>query len=194
MIANYTPKDLQVDRVYLPPAATPDQIAATRNALRSAWNDGAFMVQFTGHGAPERWTHEFILTTTDVLNGTFTNGSRLPIVLTFNCLDGYFADAQPGRISIAETMQRAPGGGSIAAISPAGLGATDVQAAFRRVLLTVLFTDNVREIGRALTITKQRFAETYGAHYLTQTMMLFGDPAMQVPAGTPKQYLPIIVR
>lgn len=194
IIANHTPPDLQVTRVYLPAKATSDQVAATKNALRSAWNAGAFMVQYTGHGAPERWTHEYILTTPDITGGVFTNGDRLPVVLTFNCLDGYFAHAQPNRVSIAESMQRLAGGGSIAAISPSGLGTTYEQVAFRRVLLTVMFKENVREIGPALTITKQRFAETYGAHYLTQTMMLFGDPAMELPAALPRLYLPILNR
>ncbi len=186
MIANYTPPDLQPTRVYLPLGATADQIAATRAAIRNAWNQGAFMVQYTGHGAPERWASELILTSTDVLSGAFTNGSRLPFVLTFNCLDGYFAHAQPNRVSIAETMQRAPGGGSIGAISPAGLGRTHEQTIFRRILLTVMFDENVREPGRALTIAKQRFAQDYAPYmYLTQTMMLFGDPAMQLPAALP---------
>ncbi|MGE5603643.1 MAG: C25 family cysteine peptidase [Nitrososphaerales archaeon] len=198
MIAGYTPGDLQVTRVYVPNPPTPEGIAATKNALINAWNGGAFMVQYTGHGAPERWTHEFILTTPDITGGAFTNGDRLPVVLTFNCLDGYFA--HPTQVSIAEAMQRAPGGGSIAAISPSGLGTTDVQREFRIVLLTVMFHDNVREIGRALTIAKQRFAQVYGAHYLTQTMMLFGDPALQLPAGPSlpegqfKNYLPSVRR
>ena len=100
----------------------------------------------------------------------------------------------PVASSIAETMQRRAGGGSIAAISPSGLGTTDDAAAFREILLTVMFKENVRELGRALTIAKQRFAQTYGAHYLTQTMMLFGDPAMQLPHSAVKPKLPVVAR
>jgi hypothetical protein len=166
--------------------------------LLSAFGAGAFMVQYTGHGAPERWTHEYLLTTADITDpSNFVNGPRLPVVMTFNCLDGYFAHTQPNRTSIAETMQRRAGGGSVAAISPSGLGTTDEQLAFREVLLTVMFKENVRDTGRALTIAKQRFAQTYGVHYLTQTMMLFGDPALRLPAGTTiemnlKTYLPVV--
>jgi hypothetical protein len=43
-------------------------------------------------------------------------------------------------------MQRKSGGGSIAAISPAGLGYTADQLAFRKILLDVMFKDNVREV------------------------------------------------
>jgi hypothetical protein len=196
IIAGYVPADLKVQRIYLPSGASSTEIAATKASLLKAFSDGAFMVQFTGHGAPERWTHEFILSATDVTDpGQFTNGSQLPVVMTFNCLDGYFAHAQPSRTSIAESMQRRAGGGSIAAISPSGLGITSDQRVFREILMTVMFEENVRELGRALTITKQRFAETYGANYLTQTMMLFGDPAIQVPGvGQFTLYVPQVAR
>lgn len=184
IVAGYTPSDLQVTRVYLPGSATvppsDEQKAMTRAALADALRAGAFMVQYTGHGAINRWTHESIWTTDDVAG--MANGGQLPLVMTFNCLDGYFAYADPAMEGMAETMLRKEGGGSIAAFSPTGLGITADQHAFRKILLTVLFTEDVRELGPALLIAKQRFAQTYGAHYMTQTMSLFGEPALAVPA------------
>jgi hypothetical protein len=193
IIGGYLPPDLSTARIYLQGSAM-DQVTATRAALSSAWQSGALMVQFTGHGAPARWTHEQILMASDI--PTLTNGGKLPVVMTFNCLDGYFAHAEPGLTSIAELMQRHAGGGSIAAISPAGLGITSDQQAFRKILMNVMFDENVRELGRALTVAKQRFAQVYGPHYLTQTMTFFGDPAMQLPGnGGPKRmYLPRLSR
>ena len=79
-------------------------------------------------------------------------------------------------------MQRQPGGGAIAAISPTGEGVTPDQQAFRKILMTVMFKDNVREIGKALDLAKRRYAATKaGRSYLIETMTLFGDPAMQLP-------------
>jgi hypothetical protein len=90
------------------------------------------------------------------------------------------------RDSIAETMQRYAAGGSVAAISPTGLGLVPHQTAFRKVLLDVMFKDNVREIGAALTIAKQRYsARPDAAQYLIATQMLYGDPAMQLPSAGP---------
>ena len=83
-------------------------------------------------------------------------------------------------------MQRQPGGGAIAAISPTGEGITPDQQAFRKILMTVMFKDNVREIGKALDLAKRRYAAQDGARYLIETMTLFGDPAMRLPlAATP---------
>ena len=179
----YTPADLAVTRVYLPGSAvvppSADQVAATRADLIAALQAGAFMVQYTGHGAINHWTHESLWTTAEV--PLLANGGRLPLVMTFNCLDGYFAYADPAMEGMAETMNRKEGGGSIAAFSPTGLGITADQHAFRKILLTVMFTEDVRELGPALLIAKQRFALTYGAHYMTQTMSLFGEPALALP-------------
>ncbi len=196
IIAGYTPTDLQVVRAYLPgdavTPATPEQIAATHSTLADALQAGAFMVQFTGHGAPERWTHESIWRSSHI--PALVNGEKLPLIMTFNCLDGYFAHPDPARFSIAELMQRHAGGGSIAAVSPSGLGTTSHQLAFRKILLDVMFKDNIREVGVALTIAKQQFSQVYGKHYLIDTMTLFGDPAMRLPASPTRLFLPVVTR
>ena len=150
------------------------------------------LVQYTGHGAIGRWAQESppLWQTADIAG--LTNGSRLPVVMTFNCLDGYFA--YPGQPSIAELMQRQPGGGSVAAISPSGLGTTGDQFQFRQILMTVIFRDGVRELGQALTITKQRYYAQFGANYLIATVMLYGDPALRLPDGLAWSYLPTIAK
>ena len=120
--------------------------------------------------------------------------ATLPLVSTYNCLDGYFAHPDPRFFSIAETMQRYPTGGSIAAISPTGPGVTPDPHKFRSLLLDVMFKQNVREVGEALLLTKQQYYEENGGpHYLVDTMTLFGDPAMRLPAPVGTTYLPLFI-
>ncbi len=203
IIAGYLPPDLEVTRAYLPGAppsdpATPEEIVQTRAIISDTLQAGAWMVQFTGHGAMNRWTHENLWTTEHIPG--LTNGDRLPVVMTFNCLDGYFAyapryDRDLATItSIAELMLRQPGGGSVAAISPSGLGVTTDQTNFRKMLMETLFTEGVRELGVALDITKTRFYQRYGNNYLIQTMMLFGDPALRLAGQAHKIHLPLVIR
>ncbi len=198
IIANYIPKDLEIIRAYLPgspPAvpATSAEIEATRAIISNTLQSGVWLVQYAGHGAPERWAHESIWRNNYVPG--LTNGDMLPVVMTFNCLDGYFAHTDPALASIAEVMLRRAGGGSIAAISPSGLGVTSDQQNFRKILMNVLFKDNVRELGRALIIAKRQYTQVFGANYLIPTMTLFGDPALRLPGPrlTPV-YLPLIAR
>ncbi|MCS6842915.1 MAG: C25 family cysteine peptidase [Caldilineales bacterium] len=177
IISTYLPSDVTPTRVYL--GVTHATASDAKAAIRNAINAGTWMVQFSGHGAPERWTHEFIWTKDDV--PSLVNNGMFPVVMTFNCLDGYFAHTDPARVSIAETMQRLAGGGSVAAISPSGLGLTSDQHTLRKVLMEAIFFDGIREVGTALTVAKQRYAATYGVVYLNYTQMLFGDPAMRLP-------------
>jgi hypothetical protein len=180
IIAGHIPQDLQVTRAYISRSSSPPtqaEIQAARNTISDTLQSGVWMVQFAGHGAIPLWTHEVIWQTADVPG--LRNADRLPVVMTFNCLDGYFA--HPVTFSLAETMQRHAGGGSIAAISPSGLGLTADQHEFRKLLMNVMFKENVRELGTALTIAKRQYYQLFGNDYLIQTMTLFGDPALRLP-------------
>ncbi len=179
IIATHLPSDLIVQRAYLPDNPTPGDLAAVQTAISQALQSGAWLVQYTGHGATNQWTGEGIWRTSDVSG--LTNGAKLPVVMTFDCLDGYFAHPDPTLDSLAETMQRHAGGGSIAAISASGLGITNDQLNFRIFLMDVLFRDGVRELGRALTIAKRQYYQVFGPNYQIQTMTLFGDPALRLP-------------
>ena len=64
--------------------------------------------------------------------------------------------------------------------------------------MTIMFKENVREVGTALNLAKRRFAgPNQGMHYLVQTLTLFGDPALRLPvagANSKKIYLPFVLR
>jgi hypothetical protein len=175
IIAHQLPADLTPQRIYLNRTYTDTN--AVRLAIADSINQGAFMLQYAGHGSPSTWMKGvgWSLEDIDQLN----NAGRYPFVSTYNCLDGYFA--YPGRPSIAEVMLRKPNAGSIAAISPTGLGTTFIQHVFREILMELLFQEDVRTLGDALLLGKQRFYERYGRHYLIETMTLFGDPTLQLP-------------
>jgi hypothetical protein len=179
VIDSYLPPDMAAERVYL--GVTHTDAAGARAAIRDAINAGALIVQYAGHGATWRWAGEQIWTTHDVPG--LTNGGMLPVVMTFNCLDGYFAHTDPGQQSIAEVMQRWPAGGAVAAISPSGLGVVYDQQNFRSILMDVIFNQGIRETGVALQRAKQQFYWRYGSNYLLYTLSLYGDPALMLPGA-----------
>lgn len=194
-IIGHLPSDITAQRVYL--RVTHPDARAAKDAIRDAINAGVLLVQFNGHGATWRWAHEVMWSIDGVPN--LINGDKLPVVMTFNCLDGYFAHPDAGQSSIAEVMLRRSGGGSILAISPSGLGAAPDQQNLRRILMDVIFREGVREMGMALTVAKQRFYAAYGAdprtHYLLYTQTLYGDPALRIPAaatGGSRVNLPLV--
>ena len=180
IITSYLPTDLTVTRAYLPVRpATAQQIAATKKVISDTLQAGAWLVQFTGHGVPQYWASERLLTVAEVAG--LNNGSRLPVVMSFNCLDGWFMDPKPSYQALAEVQQRQPGGGAIAAISPTGEGVTPDQQAFRGILMTVMFRETCARSARPSTWRNAATSLQAGARYLIETMTLFGDPAMRLP-------------
>ena len=187
------PADLAAQRIYL--GSTVGDAAAARTAIANAINGGALIVQYTGHGAVQRWAKETIWQVADVPG--LTNTPMLPVSMSFNCLDGSFTNSASTAQGLEETMVRASKSdlptGSVAAIAPSGEGLTFHQQIFRKILMDTLFKDGVRDLGRALTITKRDYAfdpngkyAAYGApqgvNYLAYSMNLFGDPALKIPA------------
>ncbi len=193
IIRDYLPADQTPQRIYLPSAVPPDP-ANTKAAIAAAINAGAFMIQYTGHGAVWRWSGSAIWTTSDVPG--LINGSLLPVEMTFDCLDGMFSDPRPANWSLAEVMVRRPGGGTVASLSPAGLSLVGEQTPLRQRVMDTLFKQGVRELGRALTIAKQRFyIELQGGSgrpdTLIYTMTLLGDPAMRIPDSGDRPKAPL---
>lgn len=189
IIKGYLPSAFAAKRIYLGITA-PDAGAAHTDILQS-WHDGALMVQYTGHGAINRWTTEQIFTSNDIPG--LDNAPRLPVVMTFNCLDGYFVYPVAGNFAIAELLQRQPDGGAIAAISPSGLGYSLQQHRFREILMQMIFVHGVHELGDALLLTKQAYFDEAGPSNLIETMTLFGDPTLRLPINSRPLYLPLLV-
>jgi hypothetical protein len=177
IIQNHLPDDLIPHRIYR--TITHPEPGDVRQAIADALNSGAWMLQYAGHGSLTTWMKGVGWSVSDIDN--LHNTGKYTFISTFNCLDGYFA--YPGTPSMAESMLRKANAGSIAAISPTGLGTTYAQNEFRAILMDVLFQDDVRVLGDALLLAKQRFYQQYGEHYLIETMTLFGDPTLQLPAG-----------
>ncbi len=189
IIRDDLPRDQYAERIYLNTPAIPNADAA-RQAIANAIQSGAFMLHYTGHGEITSWAHEQIWRTIDVAG--LQNGGALPVVMTLNCLDGYFA--YPGTPSMAETMLLRQGGGSIAAISATGRGLAPDQQNLRKLVMTELFRNDVPELGMALQLAKEQFYRQYGDNYVLATMTLYGDPAMRLPSGKEWTYLPHVLR
>ena len=63
-------------------------ITASRDAIVRAFDDGASIVNYIGYGGINIWAEENVFNTTAV--GSLSTPSELPIVLTMNCLNGYY--------------------------------------------------------------------------------------------------------
>jgi hypothetical protein len=151
-------------------------IEGTREAIARAFDDGASLVSYVGHGGIHLWANEDIFSASSV-ESLAPQGAQ-PVLLTFNCLNGYFHF--PYFDSLAEELLKAEGKGAIAAFSPSGLSLNGPAHRFHRALLTELVSRQHRRLGDAVMAAQEAYAETGAFPELLQIYHLLGDPALRL--------------
>ncbi|MCI0646778.1 MAG: C25 family cysteine peptidase [Chloroflexi bacterium] len=154
----------QVTRLYGAPAAE----------LAQAWQQGAWLLTYTGHGSLERWGKDGVFSS-EAVEELDTTGSP-PIVLQLTCLTGYFA--HPEITSLSELML-AYEEGPVIIIAATSLTLSAHQEPFGANLLGALQDPAVSRIGDALQQAKLALdvASNDGLREISDTFGLLGDPS-----------------
>lgn len=150
---------------------------AARSDIIQAFNNGAFLTNYTGHGQVTYWASEFIFRTEDAL--ALSNNARLPVHLSMTCLDGRFHEI--ANDSISETLARNPSGGAVATWSSTGLGVAHGHDHLHQGFYRALYTDGEQRLGSLAIAGKLNLylRDTLGVfHDLIDTFGLLGDPAL----------------
>jgi hypothetical protein len=148
--------------------------AATRSAIVAAFDRGPSLVSYVGHGGISVWGSESFFNGKDVT--TLSYQPRQPIVMTMNCLNGYFAF--PHFDALAEALVKARGKGAIAVFAPSGLSLNFPAHLFHQALVDELHSGRHRRLGDAVLAAQIRYAETGAFPELLSIYHLFGDPAL----------------
>ena len=140
--------------------------------LRARLVDGAFLVNYQGHGSVDIWRGD-VLTAADV--ATLDNGSRLPLVVAMTCFNGFFHGLFPEE-SLAEALVRTSGGGAVGVWASSGMTDARWQASMDRELFRQIFRGGWMSIGEAMRAAKK----VVGDPDVRRTWIFFGDPAMRL--------------
>jgi len=157
-------------RIYLRTLGT----EGTRQAVVGAFDDGAAIVSYAGHGGIHLWASENIFDSSSVK--TLASQSGQPLVLTMNCLNGYFHF--PYFNSLAEELVKAEGKGAIATISPSGLSLNEPAHEYHKALLSELVSGRHPRLGDAFLAAQSAYAATGAFPELLRIYHLLGDPAL----------------
>ncbi len=165
-------------------------------AVLSRWNQGALLVQFTGHASWHQWAAERFFHLDDLAE--LRNGSRLPVVVEMTCFTGAFHRPEP---TLDESLVVLDGGGAVAAWGATGLGVGTGHARLSDGFFGALFSDKADidhasvDIDHASVDIDHASADTLGQATLSgkltlassgknldllDTFTLLGDPAMAV--------------
>jgi hypothetical protein len=139
-----------------------------------AWNSGAWLVSYAGHGSIDRWGKENVLSS-DAVADLKTDGSP-PIVLQLTCLTGFYA--HPTVDSISEIMLRA-NEGPVEIIAATSLTLSSSQRPFGVYLIKALQDRNINRIGDAMQQAKLALDVTRNHELaeISETFTLLGDPS-----------------
>jgi hypothetical protein len=141
-------------------------------AIIAGINQGPLLVNYAGHGSVAIWRGSiFTADDADLLN----NGSRLPLVISMTCLNGYFHDASTFA-SLADALLKAPGGGAVAVFASSGLSSPEPQGFMNQELIRQLFNGESLTIGQAI----QRAKAATDNLDVRRTWILFGDPTTRL--------------
>lgn len=107
-------ENLAINKIYLDNfkqiSTSSGTIAPDANkSLNKAVNEGSLIVNYSGHGGPDGWTEEKVLTNDQI--ESWRNLSNMPLFLTATCSFGRFDD--PSVVSGAELAMLSPRGGAI---------------------------------------------------------------------------------
>ena len=143
-----------------------------RQQILAALNNGALLVNYTGHGSEEQWSFSDLLD--DNSAAKLTNGQRLPFFLLMDCLNGLFHDVFTK--SLAESLLLAPNGGAVAVWASSGFTDAAPQASMDQALLQVLKSNPGLPIGKAVLRAKSGVTDKD----VRRSWILFGDPTMRL--------------
>lgn len=153
-------------------------------AVAQAWNEGAWLATYIGHGSLQLWGKDNIFSVGSVAE---LNGATPPIVVQLTCLTGLFA--QPEVESLAEVMlQHAQG--PVLVVAATSLTLSSDQEPFGIRLLQNLQDPAIRRIGDAFHQAKRDLdiARSPGLREISDTFVLLGDPSAHIlrPAPPPE--------
>ena len=158
----------------IPTPFTTDRISfsnAGAPAVVNAFNSGLILMDYIGHGSSETWS-SFVFTTADA--AALTNADRLPVVVTLECLNGYFHDLWTE--SMAEALLKNPNGGAITVLSSSALTSPDQQMRVNLELNRLLFGPTPITLGDAFHNAKLVTSDSD----VRRTFILFGDPTLKL--------------
>jgi hypothetical protein len=164
-------KDRELERIYLSREG-----AGTRARIAQAFDAGASLVSYQGHGGVASWASENVWNIGDVAG--LAPQPEQPLLLAMDCLNGYFH--QPSQNSLAEELLKADGKGVVAAFAPSSLSVHWSARIYHEALVSELASGRHERLGDALLAAQAAYLAAGARPDLLRTYQLLGDPALLV--------------
>ncbi|MGI9544339.1 MAG: type IX secretion system sortase PorU [Cyclobacteriaceae bacterium] len=171
----YNVKKIFLDAFPQEKTANGESAKAVNQAIDEAINQGALIVNYTGHGSEFRWAEETILSNNMIQN--WENFDQLPLFVTATCEFGRHDD--PQRISGAEILITQPRGGAIGLVTTA----RPVFASKNFILNKAFYQAAFKPVNGEQPRLGDIFQSTKNDSYdivANRNFALLGDPSMKL--------------
>jgi len=150
------------------------QKPAVNDAIVGAFNRGALIVNYIGHGNPDVWAHEHVFGRGSDLP-RLTNTDRLPLVYAASCAISFFDD--PQREGMGEDLLSMSNGGAVGVIAATRLVYSSSNKALNQKVFDILLDNDSLSMCEALYAAKlQRQYPGLVRRVNDQKYIFFGDP------------------
>ena len=174
-VAALLPNTYLVSTIYLSPQLS---LTSARSQLTTALQNGAGLINYIGHGAPDRLEQDGLLLNGDV---EFMTNTKLPLLTAMTCAAGDFSQA--GYDALAELLFIKQGGGAIAIWSPAGYSNNDEAVVMDQEFFKASFLvgKSARSLLGDVVLESLENAKKSGvADYMLEIYNIIGDPALML--------------
>jgi hypothetical protein len=150
-------------------------IGLARQTLFGSWGNGVTMTHYFGHGGPEIWTDEALLSVDD----TLPEGMSPMVLLAWACQSQWYLNYFGPTIN--ESLFLSPGSGSLASFGPVGISSPAHQREIYERVYQDLYTEGL-SIGEIIRRAKvAALAANPGNRDVVDGFMFFGDPSLRLP-------------
>ncbi len=143
--------------------------------INKAVEDGALIINFTGHGGEKKWTEENILDISTI--NAYNNSNNLPLFVTATCEFGRHDD--PERISGGELTVLNENGGSIAIVTTARPVSSSTNFKLNRAFYETVFRKREGEYPRLGDIIRDTKNNSISG-VSNRNFSLLGDPSLRL--------------
>ncbi len=149
--------------------------------IAAALEKGQLITAYFGHGSLNMWGKDQLFTREDA--SQLNNADRLTIMLHVTCLTGLFT--HPTEESLGERLLFNPNGGAVALMAPTSLTLPGAQEFLSSAFVEGLLQPKLRRLGDVALYAWRQAPTDYPSYIdVMNTFLLFGDPALLLPAPT----------
>jgi hypothetical protein len=168
------------DKIYLDAynqVSTPggQRIPDVNDAINKRMENGALLVNYTGHGGEVGWAHERVLEVADI--NSWANYDNMPVFMTATCEFSRYDD--PERVSAGELVFLNPSGGGIALFTTARPTFASTNFSLASSFYNIAFEKqdgHYLNMGDLIRLSKNNLPSSPN----TRKFVLLGDPGLMM--------------